>query len=61
MKFVTEEDLTEENIAKFWQEIDELCEKASEEEKRLDSSPTPEFKSVEEANKYYNAIPFEEY
>lgn len=61
MKFVTEEDLTEENLAEFWQEIDELCEKADEEAKRLASSPTPEFKSIEEANKYYNATPFEEW
>ncbi|MBR4392129.1 MAG: hypothetical protein IKT08_08520 [Bacteroidales bacterium] len=61
MKFYIEEDFTEENIKKAWNEIDELCEKAEKRSKLLKKAKTPEFKSIEEAEKYYNAIPLEEF
>ena len=61
MKFINEEDLTDENFAKGWQQIEELCDRTLQNIKRLNESQTPKFNSIEEANKYYNAIPFEEW
>lgn len=60
-RFINEEDLTEENLAQFWKEIDALEEKADRERLRLDESAPPRFNSIEEARKYYNAIPFQEW
>jgi hypothetical protein len=61
MKFINEEDLTEENIEQFWEEIDALEEKADRDCKLLHESIPPQFNSVEEANSYYNAMPFSEW
>lgn len=60
-RFINEEDLTEESFAEFCREIDSIIAKASRERQRLDESATPRFNSIEEANRYYNAIPFQEW
>ena len=61
MKFINEEDLTEENMAEFWKEIDALEEKAERDIKLLQESVTPQFNSIEEANRFYDAMPFNEW
>lgn len=61
MKFYKEEDLTEENLKKAWAEIDELSRIADEKARLLKESPKPELNTIEEALKYYNAIPFQEW
>ncbi|MBO7417770.1 MAG: hypothetical protein J6U14_02405 [Bacteroidaceae bacterium] len=61
MKFINEEDLTEENMAEFWKEIDILEEEAERESKKLQESTHPKFNSIEEARRFYNAIPFSEW
>ena len=61
MKFINEEDLTEENLRVFWEEIDALEEKADRDSKILQESFPQQFNSVEEANRYFNAIPFNEW
>ena len=60
-RFINEENLTDENMAEFWKEIDALEEKADRDCKLLQESAVPQFNSVEEANKYYNAMPFNEW
>ena len=61
MKFINEEDLTEENMAEFWKEIDALEEEAERESKMLQESTHPKFNSIEEARRFYNATPFSEW
>ena len=60
-RFHGPEDLTDENFEKFCQEIDELSKKADKENRLLTETEIPEFKSIEEVCKYYNAVPFEEW
>ena len=61
MKFINEEDLTEENFAKAWQEIEDIREENRKNRQLLNESSIPQFKSIEEAMQYYNAIPFAEW
>ena len=61
MKFINEDDLTEENMAEFWKEIDALEEKADRNSRLLQEAVTPQFNSIEEANRYYNAMSFAEW
>ena len=61
MKFYCEEDLENGNFEKFCQEIEELSKKAAEAAKLLNESAPEQFNSIEEALKYYNAIPFSDW
>ena len=61
MKFINEEDLTEENMAEFWKEIDILEKEAERDCKMLQESTHPKFNSIEEARQFYNAMPFSEW
>ena len=61
MKFYNEKDLENGNFEKAWQEIEEISKRADEKAKLLSETPKPKFNTIEEALKYYNAIPFEQF
>lgn len=61
MKFYCEEDLENGNFERGWQIIEEISRQADEEARLLSESPSPEFNTIEEALKFYNAIPFEQF
>ena len=61
MKFINEEDLTEENFAKAWQEIEDIREEYRKSKQTLNESPMPQFNSIEEAREYFGSILFEEW
>lgn len=62
MKFVREEDLTDENFEKAWNEIDNMVEDIERKNALLQElAPPPEFKTTEEVMRYYNAIPLAEW
>ena len=61
MKFINEEDLTDENLKKAWEEIDTIREEYKQAKLRLNESSMPQFNSIEEARQYYGSIPFDEW
>lgn len=61
MKFINEEDLTDENLKKAWEEIDTIREEYKQAKLRLNESSMPQFNSIEEARQYYGSIPFAEW
>ena len=61
MKFYNEDDLDNGNFEKGWAIIEEISRRADEKAKLLSESPSPEFSTIEEALKYYDAIPFAEW
>ena len=60
-RFINEEDLTVESFEEFSRDIEMIMHKHNKERERLTESVTPQFNSVEEANSYYNAMPFNEW
>jgi N12 class adenine-specific DNA methylase len=61
MKFINEEDLTEENLKEAWNEINEIREDYKRKKRKLNESSIPQFKSIEEARAYFGSIPFSEW
>lgn len=61
MKFYNEDDMTEENIKRFFQEIDEIEQKYAEKDRLLSKNAPLKFNSIEEARAYYHSTPFEEW
>ena len=59
--FCNEGELTEKKMAEFWREIDTLEEAAEKESKVLNETTMPHFDSIEEARRFFNAIPFAEW
>lgn len=61
VKFHTINDMTEENIRLFIQEIEEIKRQGREKIKLLHENAPKRFNTFEEAIKHYNATPFEEW
>ena len=61
MKFINEEDLTEDNFKKAWDEIIDIREDYKRKKRQLNESSVPQFKSVEEAREYFGSTPFSEW
>ena len=61
MKFINEEDLTDENLKKAWEEIDTIREEYKQAKLRLNESSMPQFNSIEEARQYFDSMPFAEW
>lgn len=61
MKFINEEDLTWENFELFCHEVESMIARHESEKKCLKESVRPQFNSTEEANRYYNAMPFQKW
>ena len=61
MKFINEEDLTEENFKKAWEEIDVIREEYKQAKQHLNESSIPQFSSIEEARRHFGSIPFAEW
>ena len=57
----TERELFEKEMAKWPEELEQRAEERRRKSKKLYEGPTPQFNSVEEVMKYYNAVPWEEY
>ncbi|MDE6522690.1 MAG: hypothetical protein K2L17_07725 [Muribaculaceae bacterium] len=61
MRFINEEDLNEESFARFCEEISEIRRTAKKRHNLLAEQPMPKFNTVEEARKYFESTPFEEW
>ena len=61
MKFYGPEDLTDENFEKFCKEIEEISIAADNANRVLNEMQEPKFNTIEDARKYYNSTPFEEW
>ena len=61
MKFINEEDLTEYNLKKAWDEINDIREDYKRKKRQLNESSIPHFKSIEEAREYFDSTPFSEW
>ena len=61
MKFVNEEDLTEENLKKAWEEIGAIRKVNEQAKQHLNESSMLQFSSIEEARKYFGSVPFSEW
>ncbi|MDE6050298.1 MAG: hypothetical protein K2G08_01315 [Paramuribaculum sp.] len=57
----TERELFEEEMAKWPEELERRAEERRKKSSKLHEGPTPHFNSIEEADKYYNAIPLEDF
>ncbi|HBC84682.1 MAG TPA: hypothetical protein DCZ30_04525 [Clostridiales bacterium] len=56
----SERELFEEEMAKWIEETERRADERRKKSKKLHEGLTPQFNSIEEADKYYNAIPWDE-
>ena len=61
MKFYNEKDIREMTDEEFLQMIDEMRDESVKKAKLLSGNTLKAFNTIEEALKYYNAIPLEEW